>query len=68
MPSLFLCLKGVLKMNIYNCFSQKLAGFLLMNGFPLLGIKSDLKKTGRNIYLFQDSELLRKAISEYKPV
>jgi len=55
-------------MNIYNCFSQKLAGFLLTNGFPIIGVKSDLKKTGRNIYLFQDSELLRAMISKYKTV
>jgi len=53
-------------MNIYNCFSQKLAGFLLTNGFSIIGVKSDLKKTGRNIYLFQDSELLRKVIDKYK--
>jgi hypothetical protein len=55
-------------MKIYNCFSQKLAGYLLINGFSLIGIKSDLKKTGRNIYLFQDSEPLRKAIDQYKTV
>jgi len=55
-------------MNIYNCFSQKLAGFLLTNGFALQGLKSDLKKTGRTIYLFRDSELLRKAVSDYKTV
>jgi hypothetical protein len=53
-------------MNVYNCFSQKLAGFLLTNGFSITGIKSDLKNTGRTIYLFQDSELLRKAIAKYK--
>jgi hypothetical protein len=55
-------------MNIYNCFSQKLAGFLLTNGFALQGLKSDLKNTGRNIYLFRDSELLRNAVSDYKTV
>lgn len=55
-------------MILYNCFSQKLAGFLLSNGFPIIGVKSDLKKTGRNIYLFQDSELLRETISKYKTV
>jgi len=55
-------------MKIYNCFSQKLAGFLLTNGFSLIGLKSDLKKTGRNIYLFQDSDLLRKAVVKYKTV
>ena len=53
-------------MKIYNCFSQKLAGFLLMNGFSLYGIKSDLKKTGRNIYLFLDCVPLRETIKKYK--
>lgn len=55
-------------MKIYNCFSQKLAGFLLNNGFSIVGVKSDLKKTGRNIYLFQDSELLKEAVNKYKTV
>jgi len=55
-------------MKVYNCFSQKLAGYLLTNGFSLIGIKSDLKMTGRNIYLFQDSELLHRAIKNYKSV
>jgi len=55
-------------MKVYNCFSQKLAGYLLINGFSIIGIKSDLKMTGRNIYLFQDSELLRKMIDKYKSV
>jgi hypothetical protein len=53
-------------MNVYNCFSRKLAGFLLMKGFDLIGLKSDLKMTGRSVYLFRDGELLRKAISSYK--
>jgi len=55
-------------MNIYNCFSQKLAGYLLTNGFSIIGVKSDLKKTGRSVYLFQDSDLLRNAVSKYKTV
>jgi len=53
-------------MNVYNCFSRKLAGFLLMKGFDLIGLKSDLKMTGRSIYLFRDSSLLRKAVNDYK--
>jgi len=53
-------------MNVYNCFSQKLAGFLLINGFSIIGVKSDLKMTGRSVYLFQDSCLLRNAVSRYK--
>jgi len=55
-------------MNVYNCFSQKLAGFLLINGFSITGIKSDLKNTGRTIYLFKNSESLQRAISKYKTV
>jgi len=55
-------------MSVYNCFSQKLAGYLLTNGFSIIGVKSDLKKTGRSIYLFQDSDLLRRMISKYKTV
>jgi len=55
-------------MNIYNCFSQKLAGYLLTSGFSITGIKSDLKNTGRTIYLFQNSEFLQLAIKKYKTV
>ena len=55
-------------MNVYNCFSQILAGYLLTNGFSITGIKSDLKNTGRTIYLFQNCELLQKAITKYKTV
>jgi len=39
-----------------------------MNGFSIQGIKSDLKMTGRNIYLFQNSESLQQAITKYKAV
>jgi len=53
-------------MNVYNCFSQKLAGFLLTNGFSIIGVKSDLKMTGRSVYLFVDCDLLRNAVSRYK--
>jgi len=55
-------------MNVYNCFSQKLAGYLLINGFSIIGVKSDLKNTGRTIYLFSDTELLRNTVSKYKTV
>jgi len=59
---------GSLKLNVYNCFSQKLAGFLLINGFSIIGVKSDLKMTGRSVYMFVDSDLLRKVVSRYKEV
>jgi len=53
-------------MNVYNCFSQRLAGFILMNGFPMHSIRIDAKNEGRNVYLFRDSELLRNIIKNYK--
>lgn len=45
-------------------FSQSLAGFLLMRGFVLQGIRAD-KRTRRNVFLFNDSEQLQSAINDY---
>jgi len=69
MISLLFCLnllKGGERMELYNCFSQRLAGFILMNGFPMHSIRIDSKNDGRNVYLFRDGELLRNIIKNYK--
>jgi hypothetical protein len=49
----------------YIIFNQKLAGFLMLNGFPLKHMeKSD--KTNKNIFFFNESVELFKKIQEYK--
>lgn len=49
----------------YNCFSMKLAGFLLMRGFVALEMKKD-HKTRRNVFIFNNSEEINEAIEDYK--
>lgn len=44
--------------------SQRLAGFLLMRGFVLQGVRAD-KRTRRNVFLFNASEQLESAIGDY---
>lgn len=45
-------------------YSQKLAGFLMNKGFVLISmIKND--NTKRNIFVFNESEKLEQAISNY---
>lgn len=46
-------------------FNQKMAGYLMQRGFVLIDMQPDLKKTGRNIFLFNDTPQLKSAINEY---
>lgn len=47
-------------------FSLKLAGYLMMNGFPIKRIHHNLKIRNKDIYLFEDTEKLRQAMLRYK--
>ena len=46
-------------------FSLQLAGYLMMNGCRLMRMHHDLKRTGRDIYLFEDTEKLNEKILMY---
>lgn len=48
--------------------NQKCAGFIMLHGFVLKRIEKSTKdSTGRkNVFIFNDSELLRKTIEDYK--
>lgn len=46
-------------------YSQKLTGYLMQNGFVLIDMRPDLKKSGRNIFFFNDTPQLKSAIDEY---
>ena len=47
-------------------FNQKVAGFLMLHGFVLKSIeKCKQKNSKRNVFIFNDSEELRKWITEY---
>ena len=52
-------------MKQYHCFSLKLAGYLMQRGFVLFELQED-KYSRRKIYMFKDSEELRRATVDYK--
>ncbi len=47
-------------------FSQRLAGYLMYEGFVLLRILEDKMGSGRNIFVFNETYALCKAIENYK--
>ena len=53
--------KGKLK----HIFSMKLAGFLMMNGFSVIGVENDLKGSGRKVFLFKDTPELETMVGTY---
>ena len=58
-------------MNTKNCknkiiFNQRLAGYLMLNGFVLIDTRPDTNGSGRNVFFFKESQELLDKISEYK--
>lgn len=52
--------------NIITIFSQRLAGYLMYNGFVLGGMRPDADGSRRNIFYFKNSENIQKTILEYR--
>ena len=52
-------------MNYFKCYSSKLAGILIRNGFELLGSVPNMKKPQYDVFLFEDSKELRKVFNDY---
>lgn len=50
----------------YVVKSQKLAGYLMLNGFKLHEIKESISNDGRNVFIFTNSEDLLKKVEQYK--
>lgn len=50
---------------MYVIKTQVLATYLMTKGFRLIKLQEDRNDPNRNVYLFKDSEELRKAITEY---
>lgn len=50
---------------IFNCYSAKLAGSLRKQGFKILGTRINMKLPQYDIFLFEDTEELRKAVNTY---
>ena len=46
-------------------FSLSLAGFLMMNGFRILRINHNLQKKDKDVYVFENSKELCKAMEKY---
>ena len=46
-------------------FSLRLAGFLMMNGFRILRINHNLQKKDKDVYVFENSKELCKAMEKY---
>lgn len=46
-------------------FKQKMAGFLMMQGFELKAIYPNLKDKTQKVYMFEDSTSLKNAMSKY---
>ena len=49
-------------------FSLKLAGYLMMNGFPIKRIHHNLKVKNKDVYLFEDTFELTQAVLRYKNI
>ena len=46
-------------------FSQKMAGWLMYQGFVLIQMRPDKKNNNKNIFIFKESEEIRNKIKEY---
>ena len=57
-------MNGEIKKNKIS-YKQKMAGYLMQRGFVLIDMQPDLKKTGRNVFFFNDTPQLKSAIDEY---
>ncbi len=47
-------------------FNQRLAGYLMMQGFRLVTIKPNTKSNRYNVFEFENSDKLNQTIREYK--
>lgn len=49
----------------FPIYNQKLAGFLMLNGYRLMGMEENQKYKGKNVFYFMDSEKIRKCVQTY---
>lgn len=57
--------KQIKEHDIFKVFSQKLCGWLLLNGFRLLGTRKNEQRKDFNIFLFHKSDILLKCKDYY---
>lgn len=51
---------------MFKIYNQKLAGFLMLHGFPLKGIEPNDRISEYNTFLFDSSRAVSAAIDEYQ--
>ena len=51
---------------IVTIFSQRLAGYLMYNGFVVGGMRPDDDGSGRNVFFFKNSDNIQKMIKKYR--
>ena len=49
----------------FPIYNQKLAGYLMLNGYRLMGMEENQKYKGKNVFYFMDSDRIRKSIQIY---
>lgn len=49
----------------YSVYKMRLAGYLMMHGFPLLDIGTNAHNSNYRVFYFNDSAQLRETIAEY---
>lgn len=53
---------------MFKIFNQRLAGFLMMKGFKLVSVEPNKNIKDFNIFTFEKSNRLDKAISQYQEI
>lgn len=53
------------KKELYVCTKIRLCGYLLDHGFRYLRESTDIKNPSRKVWLFKESDKLRKAVEDY---
>ena len=51
--------------SLFTVYSQRLAGYLMMNGLPLLRITEN-QRTGKNDFIFANTPLLHDCIDRWQ--
>lgn len=51
--------------SLYTVYNQRLAGYLMLNGFPLIEISKN-KRTSKNDFIFANTDSLHDCITKYQ--
>ena len=49
----------------FPIYNQRLAGFLMMSGYRLMGVEENEKYKGKNVFYFMESKNIRSSIQDY---